>query len=87
MKIMIIDDQVLFRNGLQAILSNHDDLNKIITLSNIDEGLLLNEKKPDLLLIDGRLIIKQSNLSLIEKCNLQKHFYSPFIKFNRICKK
>lgn len=51
--IIIADDHTLFREGLRALLSAHDDLHVLGEAENGQEALrAVEERKPDLLLMD-----------------------------------
>ena len=54
-KVIIIDDHTLFREGLQRLLVRHD-IDVISSVSNGDDGLkLIKELDPDIVLLDLRM--------------------------------
>ncbi|MBK1810406.1 response regulator transcription factor [Clostridium sp. YIM B02505] len=58
LRILIVDDQTLMRDGLKTILDLEDDLEVIGTASNGKEAYELVEKlKPDVILMDIRMPI------------------------------
>lgn len=53
MKIIIVDDHVLFREGLAAIIRSESDIKIIGQAGNVQEAIeLVREKKPDMVLMD-----------------------------------
>ncbi len=54
MSILIIDDQILFVNGLRNLLIDYDESIQVEHVYNIDNSLtyIQNHKKPDLILLD-----------------------------------
>lgn len=53
MKILLVDDHVLFRQGLASLLETQPDLNVIGNASNVAEAVTLARKlRPDLILMD-----------------------------------
>ncbi len=69
MKIALIDDHPLVRQGLLSVLSLEKDLEVIGEASNIKEALeLINRQQPDVALVDLRLG-KENGIDIIEKSN------------------
>lgn len=65
MKIIIVDDHPLVRQGLASLISMEDDMELIGECSNVKEALLMiEEKKPDMAIIDLRLG-KESGLDIV----------------------
>jgi len=54
MNILVIDDQILFVEGLRSLLIGYDDSLRVEHVSHIDQTsiYLQNHKKPDLILLD-----------------------------------
>lgn len=56
MRILVVDDQVLFREGLVGILRGHPELTVVGEASTVSEAIeLARELKPDLILMDFTL--------------------------------
>ena len=54
-KVIIIDDHTLFREGLQRLLVRHE-IDVISSVSNGNEGLKsIEDKNPDIVLLDLRM--------------------------------
>ncbi len=65
MKIIIVDDHPLVRQGLASLISMEDDMELIGECSNVNEALLMiDEKKPDMAIIDLKLG-KESGLDIV----------------------
>lgn len=65
MRIIIVDDHPLVRQGLASLLSMEDDMELIGECSNVKEALLMiDEKKPDIAIIDLKLG-KESGLDIV----------------------
>lgn len=57
-RLLLVDDQVLFRQGLAALLSAEDDLQIVGQASHGQEAIALAEKlQPDVILMDVRMPI------------------------------
>ncbi|KAA3664682.1 MAG: DNA-binding response regulator [Chloroflexi bacterium] len=55
-KIILVDDQMLFREGLSTLLSVHDDIEVIGEAENGEEAIkLVTKLKPDVVLMDVRM--------------------------------
>ncbi len=55
-RIILVDDQMLFREGLSTLLSVHDDLEVVGEAENGEEAIkLVAELKPDVVLMDVRM--------------------------------
>ena len=68
MKIIIVDDHPLVRQGLASLISMEDDMELIGECSNVKEALsMVEEKKPDMAIIDLRLG-KESGLDIVKAC-------------------
>ncbi|MEB8431327.1 response regulator transcription factor [Cocleimonas sp. KMM 6892] len=54
MKILIIDDQILFAEGLKNLIESYDESNQVECVDNVDNGYAYIEDKgkPDLILLD-----------------------------------
>ncbi|GAA0420734.1 response regulator transcription factor [Cocleimonas flava] len=54
MKILIIDDQILFAEGLKNLIESYDESNQVECVDNVDNGYTYIEDKgkPDLILLD-----------------------------------
>lgn len=56
MKIIIVDDHPLVRQGLASLISMEDDMELVGECSNVQEALLMiQNKKPDIAIIDLKL--------------------------------
>ena len=65
MKIIIVDDHPLVRQGLASLISMESDMELIGECSNVQEALtMIDEKKPDLAIIDLKLG-KESGLEIV----------------------
>lgn len=65
MRIIIVDDHPLVRQGLASLISMEDDMELIGECSNVNEALLMiEEKKPDMAIIDLKLG-KESGLDIV----------------------
>ncbi|HQB63148.1 MAG TPA: response regulator transcription factor [Sedimentibacter sp.] len=65
MKIIIVDDHPLVRQGLASLVSMESDMELIGECSNVQEALtMIDEKKPDLAIIDLKLG-KESGLEIV----------------------
>lgn len=65
MKIIIVDDHPLVRQGLASLLSMEDDMELVGECSNVQEALsMIEEKKPDMAIIDLKLG-KESGLDIL----------------------
>ncbi|MFA5470684.1 MAG: response regulator transcription factor [Acholeplasmataceae bacterium] len=75
-KVMLVDDQAIIRNGLKSILSHHQDISVIGEAENgKDAYLLAYQLKPDLILMDIRMPIMDG----VEATKIIKHEF-PEIK-------
>jgi len=89
LKIAIADDHVVLRQGLIALLKEHEDMKVVINVSNGEELLQeLNEKMPDIVLLDiempimdGRLTLEKirSNYPEIKVIVMSVHFNDAYI--------
>ncbi|WP_299878856.1 response regulator [uncultured Cocleimonas sp.] len=54
MKILIIDDQILFAEGVKNLIENYDESNQVACVDNVDNGyaFIRDNGKPDLILLD-----------------------------------
>lgn len=76
MKIIIVDDHPLVRQGLASLLSMEDDMVLVGECSNVEETLsMIEEKKPDIAIIDLKLG-KESGLDIV---NLGKKYPCKYI--------
>lgn len=76
-KIMVVDDHQLFRDGLLALLSKDEDIHIIGTASSSEELLeALNTKHPHVVLMD----ISMKEMDGLEAIRLAKHTH-PEVKF------
>jgi len=67
MKVLLADDQVLFRSMLEETLKNDDEFEIVGSAENGDEAVKMALiKKPDLVLLDIRMPIKSGVEALIE---------------------
>lgn len=65
MRIIIVDDHPLVRQGLASLISMEDDMDLVGECSNVQEALLMiEEKKPDMAIIDLKLG-KESGLDIV----------------------
>lgn len=65
MKIIIVDDHPLVRQGLASLISMEDDMELVGECSNVHEALIMiEEKKPDMAIIDLKLG-KESGLDIV----------------------
>lgn len=70
MKVVIVDDHPLVREGISSILSLDSDIEVSGEASNIAEAVkVINSSKPELVLIDIKLG-KENGLDIINKINL-----------------
>lgn len=75
-KILIVDDQELFREGLFTLLSVQNDFEVIGQASNGEEALRLSSKySPDIILMDLRMPV----MGGVETCSRISHLF-PFIR-------
>jgi DNA-binding NarL/FixJ family response regulator len=57
-RILIADDQALFREGLRTLLGNHADLAVVAEAGNGEEAVLMaRSQRPDVILMDLRLAV------------------------------
>jgi len=71
MKIIIVDDHPLVRQGLNAVISNENDMVIAGEASNAREAIdLIHSLKPDIALIDLRLA-DSSGLDVIKTCKVK----------------
>lgn len=75
MKIIIVDDHPLVRQGLASLISMEDDMELVGECSNVQEALLMiEEKKPDMAIIDLKLG-KESGLDIVNSSKKHKCKY------------
>ena len=78
-KILIVDDHPLVRQGLMSLLTLEDDLSLIGEAANNSEAFqIIMEKKPDVVLVDLRLG-KESGFDLIDKVSAKDDYPCKFI--------
>lgn len=72
MKIIIVDDHPLVRQGLSSVLAMERDMELIGESTNVIEALtMISERKPDLALIDLRLG-KECGLDIVDAAKKQR---------------
>lgn len=72
MRIVLIDDHQIFREGLQSLLSVHEDISVIGQASDGREGLtLIQDTQPDLAVVDIHLP-ESSGLEILKAVRHQK---------------
>jgi len=75
MKIIVVDDHPLVRQGLASLISMEGDMDLVGECSNVQEALvLIEEKNPDIAIIDLRLGM-ESGLDIIEEDKIRECKY------------
>jgi DNA-binding NarL/FixJ family response regulator len=68
-RLLLVDDQEIFRQGLASLLSLEDDLNVIGQASNGKEAIALTERlQPDVILMDVRMPVCDGTLATRQIC-------------------
>ncbi len=55
MKVVIVEDHPVFRDGLAALLSGRQSLHVVAAVGSCAEGLALEQQRPDVVVVDLRL--------------------------------
>jgi len=66
-KLLVVDDHPLVREGISSILSANEDINEVLEADSITSALeIIVNKKPEIVLVDLKLG-SQNGLELVEK--------------------
>jgi DNA-binding NarL/FixJ family response regulator len=65
-RVMIVDDEALIRSGFELILSAVDDIDVVATCDGVDAVRLVQEHRPDVVLLDIRMPVKDGLTVLAE---------------------